>query len=152
MDSDQEYALCRTTAEIDAFVRAWQECALPQRLWTHPAHLTVALWHLTRFDAAEATLHLRFGIQRFNEACGVEMTPEDGYHETITLFFVWAVGRFLDKAGRDRPLPALREELLQSRWADKRAPLAYYSRERIMSWAARTRWVEPDLRPLEDAP
>jgi len=55
-------------------------------------------------------------------------------------------------AGRDRPLAELREGLLRSRWADKRAPLEYYSRERITSWEARTRWVEPDLRPLEDAP
>jgi len=28
-------------------------------------------------------------------------------------------------------------------------PLAYYSRERLMSWEARTRWLEPDLQPLQ---
>jgi hypothetical protein len=31
---------------------------------------------------------------------------------------------------------------------DKTLPLKYYSRERLMSWEARTRWVEPDLSPL----
>jgi hypothetical protein len=53
---------------------------------------------------------------------------------------------------RGAPLDGSLAELANSIIAalgDKALPLAYYSRERLMSWAARTGWLEPDLRPLE---
>jgi hypothetical protein len=141
-------ALYRTSAEVLRLVREFEACTLPRAEWTHRAHLTVGLWYLLRHDPLAATRLVRDGIKRYNEACGVETTPTGGYHETITLFYVWAIGRFLAHADRDCTLAAL-ANLLVNECGARELPLAYYSRERLMSWEARTRWVEPDLKALD---
>lgn len=150
MESSANMVPYRTAKEIEHFVKAFEACTLPKSLWTHHAHLTVALWYLTRQDLGEATLNIRYGIQRYNESCGVLMTRDGGYHETITLFYIWAIGKYLEEAGRKRSLVRLREGLLESPLGDRKFPLTYYSKERLMSWEARTRWIEPDLKPLEE--
>ena len=76
----------RTADEIKALVRAFEDTSLPRAEWTHRAHLTVALWYLTRHSGREATARIRTGIKRYNAAKGVLTTPTGGYHETLTLF------------------------------------------------------------------
>ncbi|HEY0377488.1 MAG TPA: hypothetical protein VGC87_11240 [Pyrinomonadaceae bacterium] len=144
----EEVATYRTSAEVLRLVREFEACTLPRGEWTHHAHLTVGLWYLLRHDAASATRLIRDRIKCYNEACGVETTPTSGYHETITLFYVWAIGKFLAHADRDCTLAAL-ANLLVSTCGERDLPLAYYSRERLISREARTRWVEPDLKSLE---
>jgi hypothetical protein len=144
----EEVAPYRTSTEVLRLVREFEACTLPRAEWTHHAHLTVGLWYLLRHERKAATRLIRDRIKRYNEACGVETTPTGGYHETITLFYVWAIGKFLARADRDCTLAAL-ANLLVSACGDRELPLAYYSRERLMSWEARTRWVEPDLKALE---
>ena len=138
----------RTSAEVLRLVREFEECTLPRAEWTHHAHLTVGLWYLLRHDREAAALLIRDRIKRYNKAWGVETTPTGGYHETITLFYVWAIGKFLAHASRDCTLATL-ANLLVGECGDRNLPLEYYSRERLMSWEARTRWVEPDLKALE---
>jgi len=139
--------------EIERLVAAFCDCSLPQKQWTHYAHLTVGLWHRLHYETAEAILRVRFGIQTYNESCGVKMTPEGGYHETITLFYIWAIGRYLESAGDNTTsLVDLANGLVNSPLGDRKFPLEYYSRERLCSWEARVGWVEPDVKPLEGAP
>jgi hypothetical protein len=138
----------RTSAEVLRLVREFEACTLPRAEWTHRAHLTIGLWHLLRHDPQAATRLIRDRIKRYNKACGVETTPTSGYHETITLFYIWAISKFLAHADRDCTLAAL-ANLLVNECGDRDLPLAYYSRERLMSWEARTHWVEPDLKPLD---
>lgn len=33
-------------------------------------------------------------------------------------------------------------------FSNPKLPLQYYSLDRLMSWQARTTWIEPDLSPL----
>jgi hypothetical protein len=139
----------RHPQEIERLVAAFLDCSLPQREWTHHAHLTVGLWHRLHYGPAEAVLRTRFGIQTYNESCGVKMTPQGGYHETITLFYVWAIGCYLERAGRDRPIVELANGLIASSLGDRAFPLTYYSRGRLFSWEARVGWVDPDLQPLD---
>jgi hypothetical protein len=146
--SYERVAPYRTSAEVLRLVREFEACTLPRAEWTHYAHLTVGLWYLLRHDEAAATRLVRGGIKRYNSAWGIEATPMGGYHETITLFYVWAIAKFLTHADRDCTLAALANSLI-SEFGDKGLPLAYYSRERLMSWEARMRWVEPDLKPLD---
>lgn len=135
--------------EIERLVTAFLARTLPLRDWTHSAHLTVGLWHLLHYDPAEARLRVRFGIQSYNEAQGVAMTPEGGYHETITLFYLWAIGQFLKQADPGSSLVSLTNGLLNGPQANKKYPLEYYSPSRLFGWNARVGWVEPDLKPLE---
>jgi hypothetical protein len=82
----------------------------------------------------------------------VVQTPTRGYHETITRFSIWAVRRYLAARRAEQPMASLLEVtngLLASPYGDRSYPLDYYTRDHLMSWEARTGWVEPDRRPLE---
>ena len=146
--SEKEIAPYRTSAEVLRLVREFEACTLPRAEWTHGAHLVVALCYLVRHEEAEATKLIRDRIQRYNKACGVETTKTSGYHETITLFYVRIIRRFLSAANPDCTLVALANSLTDA-CGDKNLPLEYYSRERLMSWEARTGWLEPDIKALE---
>lgn len=137
----------RTIQEIERLVRGFEDCTLPRCQWTHDAHLTVALWYLMNRSAQEAAMSIRSGIKRYNEANGVRMTPTGGYHETLTLFWICAVSFYLGQASEGRSILALANGMLRL-FGNSSLPLEYYTRERLMSWQARTSWVEPDLRPL----
>jgi hypothetical protein len=138
----------RTTGEILALVRRFEDCTLPREEWTHAAHLTVALWHLLQFDWPEAVARVRARIKRYNAAHGIRTTPMGGYHETLTLFWLRAVRTFLEAERNEaRALVHLANELTATH--DKGLPLSHYTRERLFSPEARANWVEPDLMPLD---
>ena len=137
----------RTTEEILALVRRFEDCTLPREEWTHAAHLTVALWHLLQFDWPEAVARVRRGIKRYNAAHGILTTPTGGYHETITVFWLRRVRAFLE-GGRNegRSLVSLANDLAATH--DKGLPFSYYTRARLFSPEARAAWVEPDLKAI----
>jgi hypothetical protein len=137
-----------TADEIRDLADAFERGAVPRAAWTHHAHLVVALWCLVYYGFEEGGERVRAGIQRLNAANGVPQTPEGGYHETITRFYLWAIRRHLGEAPRGASIAELASTLIAA-WGDKNRPLEYYSRERLMSWEARTGWVEPDLRPMD---
>ncbi|HEU4388361.1 MAG TPA: hypothetical protein VFV34_11230 [Blastocatellia bacterium] len=137
-----------TPEQIEMLVSRFETCTLPASEWTHYAHLTVGLWYLSRYEKSEATGLIRRGIQKYNHSRGVLQTVDGGYHETITLFYVWLIIRYLKNATRKDSIVEMTNELLRT-CGDRRLPLDYYSRERLMSWEARTGWVEPDLKQLD---
>jgi hypothetical protein len=136
-----------TPGEIESLVRAFEDCTLPKSEWTHEAHLTVAMWYLFHCSGREATFRIRNGIKRFNAAKGVKATPTGGYHETMTMFWICTVSRYLLFADADCSFMELVNGMIE-RCADKKLPLEYYSRELLMSPRARASWVGPDLRPF----
>lgn len=125
----------------NAFVTA----TLPEKEWTHRAHLRVAWLHSARYAIDEAHALMRVGIIRLNASHGLVETAERGYHDTLTR--VWlAIVRAAMKEVRTETSDAF-VDACADRLA-KQAPLRHYSRERIMSIEARARFVEPDLTPL----
>jgi hypothetical protein len=139
----------RSTDELRDFIAAFEANTLPYARWTHAGHLSVAFWYLVWYDSASATERVRSGIRRFNAAHANEPMAV-GYHETITLFWLWRVRRFLTRKSLDAPLGELANQLI-AECVDRNLPFTYYSRERLLSPEARRAWVEPDLRPLESA-
>jgi hypothetical protein len=139
---------CRTLDEIEHLISAFEACTLPRERWSHHAHLTVGLWYLVRHEKREATEMIRRNIQKYNRAHGIVTTKTSGYHETITLFFIRVVSKYLKEASTNNSIVALLNGLIDS-YGDRNLPLAYYSKERLMSPEARTRWLEPDLKPLD---
>jgi hypothetical protein len=135
--------------EIEALVAGFQNRSLPLAGWSHQAHLTVGIWYLSRMSAEEATPLIREGIKRYNESQGVPNSDSRGYHETVTRFYIWSIGKFLELAGRAGSLVDLTNRLLASEHGSKQSPFRYYSRDRLLSVAARHGWVEPDLMPLD---
>lgn len=141
-------ATYKTFEEIENLVGAFEDCTLPRCEWTHHAHLTVALWYLTHYSQLEATNCIRDPIQRYNLAIGIKTTQDSGYHETITLFWVRIVLRYLSAENANCSIVELANGLIHS-YGNTRLPLEYYSRDLLMSWEARISWVEPDLKPLD---
>jgi len=134
--------------EIESLIAAFESCTLPRSEWNHHAHLIVALWYLTRYSDAEAVNKVRSRIQSYNSANGIETTIDSGYHETITLFWIKLVRRYLSSTERSNSILDIANKLINI-YGDKCLPLQYYSRDRLMSWEARISWVEPDLQHLE---
>jgi hypothetical protein len=131
----------------DRITEEFVALTLPKQEWTHHAHLRVGLWHLLRYPPKETLDRLRAGIKQYNLATGGTNTEASGYHETITRFYVWQIDWYLCQADRTLPIDVLAEELIR-RFGDKKLPLKYYSEQRLMSVAARSGWVEPDLMAL----
>lgn len=141
--------LYHSAEEIEKLLQEFESCTLPRERWTHHAHLTMALYYLKQYPISDATDRIRNGIQRLNEAHGVKMTKDHGYHETITLFYIWAIGKYLQNANSNCSIVELVNGLINSRYAEKNFPFEFYSQERLMSWEARTGWLEPDLKTLD---
>jgi hypothetical protein len=118
---------------------------LPEKEWTHRAHLRVAWMFTQRHPLDEAHVLMRVGIIRLNRFHGLVETPSRGYHETITR--VWLVlVRDLSRKHPHESSSAFVDGLGDALSRD--ALLAHYSKARLTSAEARARFVEPDLSPL----
>ena len=107
-----------------AFARAFERGDIGGADFHHASHLRLALAYLAESPSAdEAAERMASALRRFAAAAG---HPEK-YHHTITLFWMYMVARLLDR----------------------NLPLAYYSRERLWSEAARAGWLEPDLQRID---
>jgi hypothetical protein len=137
----------RSAMEVERLVTRFDDASLPHAEWTHRAHLTVALWYVTRHPAEDALARVRAGILRLNAAHGVPTTPTRGYHETITRFYMELVRRYVEAEGAVDDW-AERANRLFDRLGARDLPLRHYSKARLGSAEARVRWVEPDLAPL----
>lgn len=120
---------------------------LQKQEWTHEAHLKVGIWHLLHYSPDESLTRLRQGIKQYNIACGVENTDTQGYHETITRFYVVIIHEFLRRVERKRSVDLLVDEFIKL-YGDKSLPFAYYSKDKLFSTVARREWLEPDLKPI----
>ena len=121
--------------------------SLPKPEWTHAAHLTAAAALLDKIGLSGAEAEMPGLIRAYNEATGVPNTDSDGYHHTLTLFFLRRIDQFLTPL-RNEPLSARVTQLLASPLADRSYPLIFYSRERLFSVTARREWAPPDLKQL----
>jgi hypothetical protein len=138
-------------AQLDDFVVRFLNRTLPQSEWTHAAHLSVGAWHVHRFGVEEAVNRLRQAIRALNESHGTANTDSGGYHETITRAYALLIAEFLS-GQREGTLAQRVGALLASPLAHKNALLEYYSKERLMSVAARGEWSGPDLKPFTGGP
>jgi len=122
-------------------------CTLPKPEWTHQAHFAVALWlmrHRTDIDLPRAMPGI---IRAYNEATGVPNTDSGGYHETITQASLRAAQAELARRP-DAPLTTVLGGLMASPLGKSGWLLDYWSKELLMSVAARREWRDPDLKPL----
>lgn len=124
-------------------VRQFERCRLPLASFNHREHLAVALFYLMRMPVQEAAHQFRTAILRF-----IKHYDETGYNETITMFWLNLIARFLMKGEQTGPFTAMLDELLE-RYGDSRLIYAYYSRDLLMSDEAKTAWIAPDLKPFD---
>jgi hypothetical protein len=72
-----------------------------------------------------------------------ERLSRDHYAAYVLLLF-----EFLEACPAEMPLAERVAQLIAGPLADKNILLSFYSRERLMSTAARMAWLEPDIKPL----
>lgn len=123
-------------------------CALPRAWWTHEAHLAATAYLLLRHPEIDLDADLPELIRRYNEAGGGVNSDSEGYHETVTRVFLHGVRLFLSEASREEPLHELVNGLLLSPMGRRDWPLRFYSRDRLLSVAARRGFLQPDLAAL----
>ena len=138
-----------TNADVTHLVERVESASLPREEWTHAAHLAFAV-ALVRREGPGALDAIRSAILRNNAARGVLQTPDGGYHETLTRFYVWAVTRELARLPHDSDLGSAATHVVAA-LLDRSIPLGYYSKARLMSWEARTGWVSPDMPAMDHA-
>ncbi|MBH8560843.1 hypothetical protein I8748_01275 [Nostoc sp. CENA67] len=148
MDVTEKY---QTIDEIDNLINRFQNCTLPRCEWNHFAHLIVALSYLIQYEEKQAVNLIRQGIQEYNKAIGIKTTKNSGYHETLTLFWIHMVRRYLFNLEKSSSNIELANELIHT-YGNKNLPLEYYSRDLLMSWEARNHWTAPDLKPIDILP
>jgi hypothetical protein len=134
-----ERPIYRSDSEIRDVVEMFESCSFALQEFTHARHLTVACWYLCTLPPDQALGRMRVGLQRFITHHG-----RQGYHETITRFWMELLGEFLRSLPEEISMVEKTSRAVEAH-SNKEILFRYYSREFVMSEAARKEWIEPDL-------
>jgi hypothetical protein len=135
-------------AEIEHIGEGLLARTLSREEWTHEAHLAATTYLLLRHPEIDLDEELPDLIRRYNESVGGVNDDAQGYHDTITRTFLHGIRLFLAEADLRAPLHELVNELLLSPMGRRDWPLRFYSREHLLSVAARRAFVPPDIAAL----
>jgi hypothetical protein len=120
---------------------------LPRPEWTHEAHLAACLWLLRERPDIALEQKLPAIIRSYNESVGGVNDDMQGYHETLTQFYIATV-RAHHAVTTELSLHAAVNLLLSGHRGHRFWALRFYSKELLFSVAARRKFLAPDLLPL----
>ena len=146
--TDHVPRLFTSDAEIEHLGEGLLALTLAKPEWTHEAHLGATTYLLLKRPDIDLDSQLPGFIRAFNESVGGVNSDSEGYHDTITRAYLRGIRLFLEEADVKRPLHGLVNELLLSPMGRRDWPLRFWSKERLMSVAARRGFVPPDLAAL----
>jgi hypothetical protein len=139
--------------DAEALVAGFTNCTLPKEEWTHEAHLVSGLYMLAHYGP-KALDEMRLRIRRYNESVGGQNTDVSGYHETMTVFWLWAIKK--QCAGEDGFVRWNQDTLDRlvacEQLTDRNCWLEHYSEGVIKSVEARREFVPPDRRSMDGFP
>jgi hypothetical protein len=133
----------RSNDQIAQLVRAFEAGTLAPHEFSHHAHMTVALWYLSRMPFAEATATMRTNIQHF----AARYQQSQLYHETITGFWMRLLHHVLERADASEAFPDVAYRAITT-FGTMQVFFRHYGKERAFSEEARQHWIDPDLVPL----
>jgi hypothetical protein len=116
---------------------------LPRADWTHEAHLAACLWLVRERADIALEAELPGIIRTYNESVGGVNDDAQGYHETLTQFYLAEV-RAHHAATTGLPLVEAVNSLLGGPRGARDWPLHFYTRERLFSVSARRYHLAPD--------
>jgi hypothetical protein len=124
-----------------------EDCTLPYKKWTHNMHLVTGLYiYLTYGSRALPAMKER--IWRFNEVIG-KGNDGTGYHDTLTVFWLWAVRQFCKKQDITHfDQVAIDALLADPTMQNRKMAEEYY--EEIDLIFSRRRFMLPSLQDMED--
>jgi hypothetical protein len=145
-----DYFIPATQAEFDYIVEKFRAKTLPAEEWTHEAHLIAGLWHIAHFSFEEALPLMRENIKAYNVANGNQNTDTGGYHETITVFWLWLLNEFWKrKSSENLDFEQICYAFLRSKYSSRNNALYFYTDKVLFSREARLNFVEPDIQPFD---
>jgi hypothetical protein len=137
----------RTFAD-EAAIRHVAEGLLARTLtrpeWTHEAHLAACLWLVRERPDLLLERELPGIIASYNESVGGVNSDSEGYHETLTQFYISTVKAHHGEQ-RETDLVTSVNLLLRSHRGKRDWPLRFYSKDLLFSVEARRALVPPDL-------
>ena len=107
----------------------------------------MAIHYAAKLSFEEALNNLRTNIIKHNESVGTPNTDYEGYHETITIFWLITIINFL-KQKKYNSIVDTCNDLINSEEGKSNYPLNFYSKENLYSIRARHNWFEPDLKMI----
>jgi hypothetical protein len=137
-----------TDADIERLATGFCACTLPKAEWTHGAHFATALWLILKRPDIAPERDMPGMIRAYNESVGGVNSDTSGYHETITQASLHMTRALLAALPQDATPAIAFATLMASPLGGKDWLFIYWSRETLMSVAARRHWVAPDLQPL----
>lgn len=133
-------------AADEALLTQFEAATWPLAEWHHRQHIKLAYLYLQQYPLEAAVQRMRAGLLAYNAANHVPDGLDRGYHETMTQAWVRLVYVTLCEFGPGESADAFVDRHTQL--LSKRALLFFYSRDRIMSAAAKREFIAPDLAPL----
>jgi hypothetical protein len=128
---------------LAVLVEGFEAATLPLARFHHREHMRVALWYLSREPEIDATARMRGGLARFLAHHG-----RQGYHETLTVFWMKRLAARFAVTDPARPLDERIEVVIVSCLSDTRIS-DYYTAETLASAQAKRTWVPPDCRAID---
>ena len=138
-----------TKQDIEHILSGFKDLTLPKAEWTHRAHIIVAAEFLSEFGLQESVALLREGIKTYNLATGGVNNDVDGYHETVTMFWIIQINAYMQNNKVGKHVHEWINEMLSNDFTERNSPFQYYSEVLFCSTKARHNWVAPDLKALE---
>lgn len=130
-----------SAASFAVFLAEFDAGRIPRTEWNHAAHLAFAA---AAIQAGEGMEEIRARILRYAAAQGIESTPDSGYHETLTRFWVDRLAALTAAMGRGAtPFDAARAAV--AAFAHRpRLFDGYYTYDLVTSREARALYLPPD--------
>lgn len=131
--------------EAEKLVARFMDCTLPGDEWDHGGHLVMGLYmHAKHGDAAYA--EIKKHLLQYVKSLG-----KDGYHETMTRFWLWAIRHFRKeiKDGLTWTQSNLDDLIFDDHLTRRNLWQDYYSKELMMSEQAKKEFVAPDKKRFD---
>jgi hypothetical protein len=138
------YDFLENEAAFADFIAQFETGTLPRPTWTHGAHLAVATWYLLTLPERNAIASVRTGIRHYNECAGIRNTPNSGYHETLTMFWLRKIMVFLAEPYENASHLETIRRVVARFGPERDLYRQHYNFDIVRSEEARARWIPPD--------
>lgn len=131
-------------------VSKFQDKTLDVFDWTHEAHAVVCLYYLSRYDKKAALPLVRTAIRSYNDVTEKPNTETSGYHETMTVFWLYHIQKCCTRNGKVHFDQATMDDMLWNEQViGRNVWLTYYSKTLMVSTQARMAFVAPDIKDFD---
>jgi hypothetical protein len=131
----------RDSASLQRLLTGFEDGTWPIAEWHHTAHLAVCSCYV--LDGPDAMDRLRVRIASYNECQGGKNTPESGYHETLTRFWVEVVRDAIDSLPDGLSRLEVAQRIVAAFGHRRDLFREYYVFDVVGSREARAGWIPP---------